>query len=75
MEGHLKKEKWDAFTLILQEHKLNELLNKIYTNKDLIDDKMKEMKTIILETAIEWDKSNSPEQKEIIKQIIDTIEH
>ena len=60
-------DKWDAFTLILQENKLNEFLNKIYMNKDLVEDKMKEMKTIILETANEWDKSNTYEQEEIIK--------
>ena len=37
-------EKWNQFELILKDNELQELLNKIYLNKDIIDDKNKEMK-------------------------------
>ena len=43
--------------------------------KDLLDDKTKEMKSIILETAIEWNENNPFEHEEIMKQIIDSIRH
>ena len=58
MGGHLTMDKWDTFTVMLKDYQLQEFLNKIYLNKDLIEDKQKDMKQTIFETAKEWIKNN-----------------
>ena len=62
---------WDKFTIILQENKMQDYLNKVYKHKHLATAKANDMTAIIQETAQEWyDKHN--EHNDLIKQIIDS---
>ena len=52
-------DKWDNFTIVLQDNQEHKFLNNIYIEKDLTENEYKEMKNIILDVAIEW-KENNP---------------
>ena len=54
LEHNLTMENWDKFTIILQENKMQEFLNKIYMHRNLAVAKAKDMKEIILQSAEDW---------------------
>ena len=66
MEDHLTMDKWDDFTLLLQENKMHDFLNVIYMIRDLLENKTIEMKNIILESATYWKKNKPFAHEEII---------
>ena len=50
-------------------------MNQIYKHKNLATAKANEIKYIILESAVIWKNKNPSEHHEIMKQIIESINH
>ena len=57
---------WEKLTIILQENKMQDYLNKVYKHKHLATANAKTMIEIIKETAQEWYITHS-EHSDIIK--------
>ena len=62
--------KWDTFTVLLKDHKLDEFLKKL--EKRAQGEPIK-MKQIILDSAHEWILSKPLQGKKIIAKIIEVI--
>ena len=62
--------KWDDFTALLKENKLDEYLSKLEDRA--LGDPVK-MKRVILDTAWEWMKKEKQEGKKIIAKIIEVL--
>ena len=54
LEGEFTMEKWDQLTLVLKEYELMDLLNNTYLNLEQAEELSKDVKTIILSTAMKW---------------------
>ena len=59
--------KWDALVLFLQDQGMTDFLKTIYTNTDQVTELNRDIKSMLLSTAKEWNKNNPNLQKEIIK--------